>query len=84
MLRTFACSTPRFRELYTVFSQYELRVCASLAMPELFPRRVKPLVVEGLDHARIVLVAGARQVGKTTLVIAMCSSTPARTLRGSV
>jgi predicted AAA+ superfamily ATPase len=37
-------------------------------MAELFPRRVKPLVVESLDHARIVLVAGARQVGKTTLV----------------
>ena len=37
-------------------------------MAGLFPRRVKPLVVESLDHARIVLVAGARQVGKTTLV----------------
>jgi uncharacterized protein len=37
-------------------------------MADLIPRRVKQLVVESLDHARIVLVAGARQVGKTTLV----------------
>lgn len=37
-------------------------------MPELFPRRAKPLVAESLGHARIVFVAGARQVGKTTLV----------------
>jgi uncharacterized protein len=37
-------------------------------MTELFDRRAKPLVVESLDHARIVFVAGARQVGKTTLV----------------
>jgi predicted AAA+ superfamily ATPase len=37
-------------------------------MAELFPRRVEPLVVESLEHARIVFVSGARQVGKTTLV----------------
>lgn len=37
-------------------------------MAELFSRLVKPLVSESLDHARIVFVAGARQVGKTTLV----------------
>jgi predicted AAA+ superfamily ATPase len=37
-------------------------------MAELFPRRVAPLVAESLDHARIVFIAGARQVGKTTLV----------------
>ena len=37
-------------------------------MTELFSRFVKPLVSESLDHARIVFVAGARQVGKTTLV----------------
>jgi len=37
-------------------------------MPDLVPRRVTPLVVESLGHARIVFVAGARQVGKTTLV----------------
>jgi len=39
-----------------------------LPATELFPRLVKPLVAESLDHARIVFVAGARQVGKTTLV----------------
>ena len=43
-------------------------------MPELFPRRVKPLVAESLDHARIVFVAGARQVGKTTLVTELTQS----------
>jgi predicted AAA+ superfamily ATPase len=37
-------------------------------MSELFPRRIEPLVAESLDHARIVFVTGARQVGKTTLV----------------
>jgi uncharacterized protein len=37
-------------------------------MTELFDRRAKPLVLESLVHARIVFVAGARQVGKTTLV----------------
>lgn len=37
-------------------------------MTELFDRRAKPLVIESLEHARIVFVAGARQVGKTTLV----------------
>jgi uncharacterized protein len=34
----------------------------------LFPRSIRPLVVEGIDDSRIVFVAGARQVGKTTLV----------------
>lgn len=33
----------------------------------LFPRRIRPIVVEALRHARIVLISGARQVGKTTL-----------------
>lgn len=37
-------------------------------MASLLPRRVEPLLAESLDHARIVLLAGARQVGKTTLV----------------
>ena len=30
----------------------------------LFPRSVRPLIVEGLDDSRIVFVGGARQVGK--------------------
>jgi predicted AAA+ superfamily ATPase len=34
---------------------------------ELLARRLAPLVAEGLDDARIVFLAGARQVGKTTL-----------------
>ena len=34
----------------------------------MYPRRLQPVVVEAVDHARIVFVAGARQVGKTTLV----------------
>ena len=37
-------------------------------MAELFERRARPLVIESLAHARIVFIAGARQVGKTTLV----------------
>jgi predicted AAA+ superfamily ATPase len=34
----------------------------------LFPRSIRPLIVEGMDDSRIVFVGGARQVGKTTLV----------------
>jgi hypothetical protein len=34
----------------------------------LFPRFVRPLVIEGMDDSRIVFLGGARQVGKTTLV----------------
>lgn len=37
-------------------------------MTDLIARRLAPLVGEGIDVARIVFVAGARQVGKTTLV----------------
>lgn len=33
-----------------------------------FERKIGPQVVEGIDEARITFVAGARQVGKTTLV----------------
>jgi len=33
----------------------------------LFDRRVRPLVLEALQDSRVVLVSGARQVGKTTL-----------------
>lgn len=36
--------------------------------PKLIPRSIRPLIVEGIDYSRIVFVAGARQVGKTTLV----------------
>ncbi len=34
----------------------------------MYPRRLRPLILEAVDHARILFVAGARQVGKTTLV----------------
>jgi predicted AAA+ superfamily ATPase len=34
----------------------------------LIDRFMKPLIEEGIDDARIVFVAGARQVGKTTLI----------------
>lgn len=34
----------------------------------MYPRRLHPIVVEAVEHARIVFIAGARQVGKTTLV----------------
>jgi predicted AAA+ superfamily ATPase len=34
----------------------------------IYHRRARPLVVEALEQARIVFLAGARQVGKTTLV----------------
>jgi len=33
----------------------------------LFPRRIRPVVVGALGYARVVLISGARQVGKTTL-----------------
>jgi uncharacterized protein len=36
-------------------------------MTTLFERRIRPLIVEALEDTRIVFVAGARQVGKTTL-----------------
>ncbi len=34
----------------------------------MYPRRLRPLILEAVDHARILFVAGARQVGKTTLI----------------
>jgi predicted AAA+ superfamily ATPase len=39
--------------------------------PPLFPRFIRPLILEGLEDARIVFIGGARQVGKTTLVSAI-------------
>src|SRR5665811_2155961 len=36
-------------------------------MPTIFPRHNRKLIVEGLEDTRVVFVAGARQVGKTTL-----------------
>ncbi len=47
----------------------------------LFTRRVRPIVVEGLRDARIVLISGARQVGKTTLSTEIAATDhPMRTL----
>ncbi len=34
----------------------------------MYPRHLRPLTLEAVDHARILFVAGARQVGKTTLI----------------
>jgi predicted AAA+ superfamily ATPase len=36
-------------------------------MSTLYPRRLRPLLLEALKDTRVVFVAGARQVGKTTL-----------------
>jgi uncharacterized protein len=47
----------------------------------LFTRRIRPIVVEGLRDARIVLISGARQVGKTTLSTEIAATDhPMRTL----
>jgi uncharacterized protein len=44
-------------------------------------RRMEPLIDEGIDDARIVFVAGARQVGKTTLVRKITRPGGARPMR---
>jgi uncharacterized protein len=47
----------------------------------LFTRRIRPIVVEALQDARIVLISGARQVGKTTLSTEIAATDhPMRTL----
>lgn len=47
----------------------------------LFERRIRPIVVEALRDARIVLISGARQVGKTTLSTGIAATEhPMRTL----
>jgi predicted AAA+ superfamily ATPase len=47
----------------------------------LFTRRIRPIVVDALRHARIVLISGARQVGKTTLSTEIAATDhPMRTL----
>jgi predicted AAA+ superfamily ATPase len=49
--------------------------------PRRFERRVRPLVIEALHDARITYVAGARQVGKTTLSMEIAATDhPMRTL----
>ena len=48
---------------------------------QLFARRIRPTVLEALRDARVVLIAGARQVGKTTLTKEIAASEhPMRTL----
>jgi hypothetical protein len=49
----------------------------------LFPRRIRPIVVDALGYARVVLISGARQVGKTTLLSTEIAATdrPMRALR---
>jgi len=47
----------------------------------LIARRIRPIVVEALRDARVVLITGARQVGKTTLSVDIAMSDhPMRTL----
>jgi uncharacterized protein len=47
----------------------------------LFTRRIRPIVAEALQHARIVLISGARQIGKTTLSTEIAATDhPMRTL----
>ncbi len=47
----------------------------------LFTRRIRPIVLEALRDARVTLIAGARQVGKTTLSMEIAASDhPMRTL----
>lgn len=44
------------------------RIVGSLGLPsDLLPRHLRPLVLEALADTRVVLVLGARQVGKSTL-----------------
>jgi len=50
-------------------------------MPRLIERRMEPLIDEGIDDARIVFVAGARQVGKTTLIRKITRPDGARPMR---
>jgi predicted AAA+ superfamily ATPase len=47
----------------------------------LFARRIRPVVLEALRDARVTLIAGARQVGKTTLSVEIATKDhPMRTL----
>ena len=50
-------------------------------MPRLIERRMEPLIDEAIDDARIVFVAGARQVGKTTLIRKITRPDGARPMR---
>lgn len=43
-------------------------------MAPLYARSIRPLVVDALSDTRVVFVAGARQVGKTTLTVDITSS----------
>jgi predicted AAA+ superfamily ATPase len=57
-----------------------LRSERSMTTP-LFTRRIRPIVVEALRDSRIVLISGARQVGKTTLSTEIAATDhPMRTL----
>lgn len=48
---------------------------------QLYPRRIRPIVVDALSYARVVLISGARQVGKTTLSTEIAATDhPMRTL----
>ncbi len=40
----------------------------------LYPRLIRPVVVETMRHARVTLISGARQVGKTTLAVEIAAN----------
>jgi uncharacterized protein len=47
------------------------------AMSErLYHRRIRPVIVQALQHARVTLISGARQVGKTTLAVEIANEGP--------
>lgn len=50
-------------------------------MARMIDRCMEPLIDEGIDDARIVFVAGARQVGKTTLIRKITRPAGARPMR---
>lgn len=68
----------RVRELVRqVCSTFEIRIVKGVVsrdyrdgmnMASLFPRRIKPSIAEALLDTPVVLLAGPRQSGKTTLV----------------
>ena len=61
-IRINAAIIPYQRRLKSALTQVETPTIAVL-----YPRRIRPLIVEALGDTRIVFIAGARQVGKTTL-----------------
>jgi predicted AAA+ superfamily ATPase len=68
-IHIYASYIPHLRDLRSTSSQEGIPISApnGAATPRFYPRLIRPLIVEALNDTRIVFVAGARQVGKTTL-----------------